>query len=270
MKQMCKYALVQFMPFVETGEFANVGIIICSPKTGYWDFKLAPAAFARVTDFFKEMDKHVYKVAIKGFVDEMEFTNQYAKTLRNEGMVGFFTEITRPREALLRFSTVRTMLTENPEQVLEALYKKFIHRDFINKKYREDQMVKMLRQQFSTKVTVKYTEQTLSPGFREFRIPLVANEDNNVRLIKPLAFGQSKAAQLFEHGEIWCNRLRALLEDDVMPEHILLPLEKDTKLTGEKKAAYEEIKKLFSQDNFQLVDFTETDRIIEFANDTFH
>ncbi len=271
MKQMCKYALVQFMPFVETGEFANVGVIICSPKTGYWDFKLAPIAFARVTDFFKEMDKQVYKVAIKSFVDEMTLTSQYAKSLHNESMVKFFAEITRPREALLHFSTVRTMLTDAPEQALDALYDKFIHRDFVNKKYREDQMATALRRKFKGKVEVKYTERTLSPGFREFKIPLVANENSNLRLIKPLAFAQTKAAQLFEHGERWHNRLQALLTEEIVtPKNILLPIEKDLKLTGERKEAFQEVKELFVQDNFQLVNFNESGKIIAFANDILH
>jgi hypothetical protein len=37
-----QYAVVRFMPFIETREFANVGVVLIAPKTGKFLFKLAP------------------------------------------------------------------------------------------------------------------------------------------------------------------------------------------------------------------------------------
>ncbi len=48
----CQYAIVRFMPYIETGEFANVGILLWAPKTRYLGFKLLRRKHARITQFF--------------------------------------------------------------------------------------------------------------------------------------------------------------------------------------------------------------------------
>jgi len=35
-----RYAIVQFMPYPETGEFANVGVVLACPTQNYFGFKL--------------------------------------------------------------------------------------------------------------------------------------------------------------------------------------------------------------------------------------
>lgn len=273
MKQMCKYALVQFMPFVETGEFANVGVLLCVPKKGYWDFKLAPTQFGRVTSFFKEMDRKVYQVALKNFAAEMCLTQKHAQAFHNEGSVNFFNEITRPREALLHFSAVRTLLTDSPEKELEALYERFINRGFVNKPYKEQQMVSALKKQFALEnIAVKYTEKKLKAGVREFTVPLTAETNRGLKLIKPLAFDQERPTQILEHGETWVNRLRALLEQDLVDaENILLPFDAAKNLEKERKEAFEEVKKLFKKECIALVNFEKnSNQIIRFASEQLH
>jgi len=268
MKQMCKYALVQFMPFVETGEFANVGVILCAPNKNYWEFKLAPHRFKRLTDFFKEMDKEVYKVAITKFEEEMKVTKMYAeKKDRAKNRVEFFTEVTRPRQALLRFSSVRTLLTDNPKSELEALYEKFIHRDFVTKQYKEQQMAVALKRSFSQKgLAFKYTEKRLKVNVREVTIPLGANTNDGLKLIKPLAFRQTRATQLFEHGEVWYNRICSLIDNGMVEvNNVLLPIDITRATKGEKREAVEAVKVLFKRKDINLVDYFEKDKITDFA-----
>jgi hypothetical protein len=272
MKQMCKYALVQFMPFVETGEFANVGVIVFAPKTNYWEFKLAPQRFKRVTNFFEEMDREVYKVAINKFKEEMKITQHLAYTRQIKGAVEFFTEITRPRQALVRFSNVRTMITEDPEIELEKLYERYIHRDFVTEQYRENQMVTALKKQINAEnIPVKYAEMKMKVGVREFAIPLAGNTEKGLKLIKPLAFDQKRPTQLFEHGETWINRLKALLEEgEVTHQNILLPIDASKNIKGERKEALEEVKKLFEKANIAAVNYEQKEKIIEFATNVMH
>jgi len=49
MKTLCLYAIVRFMPYAETQEFANVGVVMCVPDKNIFKFKLAPKHFARIT-----------------------------------------------------------------------------------------------------------------------------------------------------------------------------------------------------------------------------
>lgn len=44
-----------------------------------------------------------------------------------------FTEITRTRETIIRFSKVRTALTDTPEKQLNKLFAYYIERNFVNK-----------------------------------------------------------------------------------------------------------------------------------------
>lgn len=272
MKQMCKYALVQFMPFVETGEFANIGVLLCAPKTNYWEFKLAPQRFKRVTDFFEEMEKEVYKIAVGKFKEEMETTKEIACNRGVRDVVEFFTEITRPRQALVRFSNVRTMITGDPARELDALYERFIHRDFVTEQYKEQQMVTALKKQINAEgIPVKYIEQKMKVGVREFTIPLTAETSKGLKLIKPLAFDQKRPTQLFEHGEKWFNRLKALLDEGkVKPQNILLPIDATENLKGERREALREVNKIFESEEMRIVNYDQKERIIAFATDIFH
>ncbi len=48
----CMYAIVRFAPFVDTGEFANVGIILMAPTARYFGYNLMGKRHGRVTRFF--------------------------------------------------------------------------------------------------------------------------------------------------------------------------------------------------------------------------
>lgn len=42
MRVPCQYAIIQFMPYPETGEFANVGVVLACPQMRYLGARLAP------------------------------------------------------------------------------------------------------------------------------------------------------------------------------------------------------------------------------------
>lgn len=54
-KQAGVYAIVQFRLYVETGEFANVSVVLTSTGHRYIDFRLLRRR-GRVTQFFRELD----------------------------------------------------------------------------------------------------------------------------------------------------------------------------------------------------------------------
>ena len=67
-----QYAIVQFAPFVETGEFANVGIIMIAPKLRFFGFELELKRFKRVTEFFDDVDGKFYRHTLNNLKDELE------------------------------------------------------------------------------------------------------------------------------------------------------------------------------------------------------
>lgn len=93
------YAVVRFMPFAETREFANVGVVAIAPKLGLYDCKLAPKTFNRVTKFFEDLNGVVYKHAIEGFEAELQRIRNYLVQhhVQGKGLVEYFNEITRTK-----------------------------------------------------------------------------------------------------------------------------------------------------------------------------
>jgi hypothetical protein len=71
-KVACHYAIARFAPYVETGEFANVGILLMAPKAGFFGFKLQTRRHKRITGFFEEVDAKLYREAMRVLRDELE------------------------------------------------------------------------------------------------------------------------------------------------------------------------------------------------------
>lgn len=92
------------MPFAETQEFANIGVLAFSPQSGFIGYKLAPIRFKRVTDFFDDLDGKLYSQVMKNLEAEMCYVVNKAKNIKGNELVAFIKELTRLREGLIRFS----------------------------------------------------------------------------------------------------------------------------------------------------------------------
>ena len=266
MRQVFKYAIVQFMPYAETSEFANVGVLVCSPKTGYLDFKMANPRFARVTKFFDDLDGAVYKAAINTFVDELQLVKKHGAFLKSDNLLDYVVEVTRYRESLLRFSNLRTIASIEPEDILDKLYNRYVARDFLTKEYREEMMVRAIRKQINQKnIAVKYHQKKMVTELREVNLPLVAEVGDIYRVIKPLAFNQIKTTQLIEHGETWVNRFKYLINDRKLDAgQIMLPVE-GPKSKGKLDLAFKEVINEIKRLDVNVVDFEEEGKIMQFA-----
>lgn len=269
MRIACQYAIVRFLPFLETGEFANVGVVLFAPKKGYWDYKLAPATFPRVTQFFGEIDRKVYRKAMQGFNDEMAEIQELAGQLYGKELLEFGREVTRLRESLLRFGELRTLLTDNPQQTMEELYDQFVGRNFVDKDYREEKMARAIKHQLQGfKLEKQYTKKTFEAKLRKITLPLVRQADIETRVMKPLAFDHKNPSKLIEHGELWKNKIQWLLENNVLDEDkILLPIEAPNTLNSDLKEAYEIALHDLETLNIELIAFEDTQRIIDFARE---
>ncbi len=133
----CQYAIVRFMPYIETGEFANVGILLWAPKTRYLGFKLLRKKHARITQFFEELDRAVYLKTMANLDAELcrvqtmlqDQIGEFGDNDREYGLhKGLFRELIRPRETIVRFSEQRAVLTDNPEKTLTELYEYYVDR----------------------------------------------------------------------------------------------------------------------------------------------
>lgn len=268
MKTLVQFAVVRFMPFAETQEFANVGVVAYAPKIGLVDFKLAPTRFKRVTEFFDDLDGQLFFHAITSFEGELLRIKHFAKKLQGRELVDLMTELTRVREGIMVFGETGAILTANPETVIEQLFDTYVGRNFQNnKEYREAQMVKALRKELTQNLTVKFKELSLNTDYSSFKLPLVAKEANIVKAIKPLAFDQKTPLALADHGDRWISRIKHLINAKAIKDsNFLFAIEKPRSQKDEFQKAFEVVRNGMDELGVHVIPYKSKHEIIEFAH----
>lgn len=275
-RTVCQYAILRFMPFVETGEFANVGIIMMSAKAGYFDFKLQSTRHKRVTNFFDDLDAKIFKAAMKDIKDELGRVRQLLiaqcfdkrNTLKNDEFANeLFSEVIRPREVMLRFSQPRTVLSADPDNTLAELFKHYVERDFVNKEYREALMEKGIRNLLlGANLGERFIKRDI--GNEEFHVPFPFVEIRGARatkIIKPLNLAQNEATKIRLHGNEWEYKMNMLRRMNFMPAEVLLTVvgpPSDDKRIG----AFRDAVGMLEQTGAAVVPYAKQEDILRFAS----
>lgn len=139
MNTACHYALVRYLPFVETGEFAVVGVVLFAPKANYFGYQLlSHEQHERVTHFFQAFDaKHFQAVMYSAHqelqrVADLLKTNSFQRgstTLDNSTSFALWNELTKPLESMLRMDKARLSITTDPVGKLEELFHFYAERN---------------------------------------------------------------------------------------------------------------------------------------------
>jgi Protein of unknown function (DUF3037) len=275
-KYACQYAIVRFLPYLETGEFANVGIVLFCPETKYFDYKLIPRARARITNFFEELDGKVYREALETFEWELSRIKDYfhewdGDVLKKHVLANIFVEFTRPRETMLRFDSIRTKLCEDPEREIENVFSHYVERNFATKKYQEKLLEKEVRKVLKTgQVSGLYRTFTFGhPDTYHATFPFVYVKDKiPVKAIKPLSLDQKEPTKIFDHGWLWMAKIGKLKDMRLLPDELLIPVQGPTEATGPRVESFKEI--MHQLKNMALVVETkERQKILEFARQAF-
>lgn len=270
-KVACRYAIVQFSPYTETGEFANVGIVLTCPQTGYFGFKLQTKKYARITGFFNEINGELYREAVKAMETELERIRQSAHQIeglqRADAVRQLFTHLVHPREAIIRFGDARAILTESPAEELEQLFDYYVDHSFATQEYVEHTMTKRLQ--------VLLNRLNLEQPFRPARLGddvvyanfqlVQKNFDQPQKVIKAFNLDQKEPNTIYAHGDVWIPRVRRLLERKLLPRNTLftvaLPPQGDVK----RYAASQEIIRGLELQNIIVINQTSDEQIKAFA-----
>lgn len=267
MSNICMYAIVRFAPYSETGEFANIGIILCLPENNYFDFKLAPARFKRVSQFFDDLDNKIYAAVKDNLENEYNRLKDFACGLNYQKLPETFKEVARSRETTVRYGQIKTALVEDPKVFINQLYDKYIGRDFITKEYRENFMVKEIRRKLKRKGMPSYTESKVSNELIEATFPLT-NKDNGIRIIKPMSFQQQTTTKIIEHGELWHWKIKRLINTDTLcHDKVIMPFERPRDQDSCLQKAFNEVVESFKSIKVRVTDYNDTKSIINFATE---
>ncbi len=265
----CRYSIVRFLPYPETGEFANVGVVITCPETGYFDFKLQSRRYSRITDFFAELDSKVYLESVKLFRLELERIRKQLITQRIDpsSMRKLFDSLTHPREAIVKLTEARPRLSEDPKQTLEKLFNYYVERDFVTHEYRDTVVTKRVKAIVdSLKLDHPFKPETLGDEFVSAHFPLVqhAKQDSIDKVIKPFALNHSEPAKIIQHGASWLDRVRRLRKKGALPQRILFAIEGPSPNDEKCEIAFQEICEELKQEVLVLA-ATDHPNIAKFA-----
>lgn len=269
MKYACQYAIARFMPFVETGEFANVGIVLMCPEIGYFNFQLLNKV-RRITAFFNPLDASIYRGAKNDLRDEllrlkaqMESTQQSGNTAKY-----MFQELVRPREVMLRFDDPRVVLTNNPEKKLDDLFNYYVERDFVTPDYIEQRLEKRMRGLLiEASVRELYHEARVEHGAFHARFPFAHKNQAGsiVKAIKPIHLAHKDPALAYEHGWSWVGKIRQLQKYEEFPKHVLVAAQAPSEADEQAFSVYKEIREDFLRLKVQFAELADVEQIKSFA-----
>lgn len=277
-KTGCLYSIIRFAPFVETDEFANVGIVMMAPEQRFFGFKIMGLRHSRVTRFFDQLDAKVFRATMKTVREELD---RAAVMLRQHGFdkrlkvndVEFakhlFAEMIRPRETVVKFSEARMVLVEEPRNSLEDLYGHYVERDFVTREYQEGVLERGVRQWlWQAHIAERFAR--LDVGNDDYHVPFPFVEkhgDVAIKAIKPLNLAQPQASKILDHGGQWLFRVNSLKKRGLLPDKVLFAVGPPPTEGTPQMRAFEEIVDSLKDTGVDVLPYAQKTEILEFAAD---
>jgi hypothetical protein len=280
MKFTCQYAILQFMPYPETREFANAGVVLMCPERGYFGFKMLKR-YGRITQFFGQMDRRIYLQGKRILQDELQRVRTTLKgdllDMRRRGKdprdaIRVFAELTRRREAIFRFDMPGVLMAEDPKLACAELYGYFVERDFVTKEYQEQQLERATRRLLlSASLSERFEPATLGDDEYHARFPFVAIRDEvAIRVIKPLFLAQEETNKIYAHADVWLPKVRRLRAKNLLPEAVMFPLTAPPmQLDSKRRNAFEEVKRELELLDVMTAPANDEEAVLEFARGAY-
>lgn len=225
-KIVYQYAILRFMPFPQTEEFANIGIVIAAPEINWFGFMLEDKKRTkRVVDFFDlKNSKNLYRETISGISTELELMKDLVRSgvYRAEHAVE---RLALPKQTTIQASPLRVGIAkENPQKILNELFSKYVVVPNTAKKYREYQLEKDLKVILDglSLPTPFRKEEIGDPGLYAYKFSLVRRYEGITQVIKPLYLGQDEPVKIIEHGDTLISRLHRLKTLNFFPDDFLV------------------------------------------------
>jgi hypothetical protein len=272
----CLYSIVRFAPFVETGEFANVGVIMIAPEQRFFDFKLLIQRHSRITHFFEQLEPKVYRATMRNLREELA---RVAGLLRQHGFdrrlkvndvefaKGLFAEIIRPRETVIKFGEPRVVLAEDMGATLEELYGFYVERNFVTREYQEAVLERGLRRWlYQARIVDRFARQEVGDEEYHVAFPFVERRDDHpVKAIKPLHLAHNQPSKILDHGGQWLFRVGQLKRRNLLPERMLFAVQGPT-ADGARERAYREIVDSLRDTGAEVLPYADKEHILRFAD----
>lgn len=275
MKELvCNYAIARFLPYRETGEFVNIGVVLTCPQVGYFDFLFEKRKYKRVTDFFPELDLEVFKSGLQAFLLELERLKAAEESPRQFVLMGEvksgqerFRELVRPRETLLHFGETGTALARNPAEKLRDLFEFYIKRQFAHDREYQEIIMRNRLAEFLREHQLEQYYKSRQVGDETYHVilPFVHEQQGKAKkAIKPLHLDKEAPTDIYRHGDLWISIVKRLRMVNRLPREMLFTV-KPPKANAKRIAAADEICQELQNLDTVTVPFVERNRILDFA-----
>lgn len=243
MSTICNYAVLRFQPYPETGEFANLGVVmLCSDGT--FLYRLETRHYKRITQFFPKMNRKVLLTARRNIGEELARISDLVKSHGGdrELQLSVFEHLIGPSETILRFSRPGVIATADPEKALDKLFQNYVHHAFSQQPSEEARLTNRVSNWLKLIKDRRYTERTLGSELHHVRFPLVWQEAGIAKqAVKPISFDLEDASSIIEKGDKWKARMRRLKASDQAPIDTVFVSHEPEATSGPKLDAYREI-----------------------------
>jgi hypothetical protein len=271
-KHVCNYAVLRFLPYPETGEFVNLGVVVHCAELGFLGVELERKKLQRVTDFFPELVKEEFKTAQDAIWAELERVREQMKTLGQTDLKRrVFRELVRPRESIFRFGEVKTVLTDHPQELVQTLFTQQVRRHFAaTKEQQEAQMARRYYAALREFCPEREFHQNRLVGKDEYhvRVPLctdmLGGNGAPLRVIKPLDLDRDEPTAIIDHGDAWIGKVRRLGEIGCRPDRFIFAVSTPL-VDGKAREAAEKIIVDLRKEDAWIVMANETDELLALA-----
>ncbi len=121
---VCNYALLRFMPYPQTGEVVNVGVVVNCLQPCFLHIQAEEKMPDRVKALFPQQNESVFEAALASVKKDVERINARIRNPKTCQIA--FNELVRPRENTFRFGEVRTALTTDPQNFDAELFRRYV------------------------------------------------------------------------------------------------------------------------------------------------
>jgi len=227
----CSYAALRFLPYRETGEFANIGVVVWAPDACAFVFKINERLQGRMRGFFPGLDVKLYREALRGVEDMLQaLSHQFivGKAATLDALTNRFHELVRTREGLMTFGPAGAMLAQSPDAALDELYQRLVHRKFTETaENHEESMRKRLKACLRTwNLSTLYLRDVRIGDERFYlNVPFAhVVDDRPQRILRPLDLDKKDCTQIYQHGDQVTAAFKRLEEFGHLPKHIIIPV----------------------------------------------
>lgn len=212
MKYICNYSILRFLPYPETGEFVNIGIVLIA-NNGDFRFKIEKKR-QRITNFFPSLEAKIFVRARREIDVELARLSSFLTVNREDVslLLSTFKHLIHPRETMMRFSDPGTMATDNADQALATLFDHYVNHSFATKEYQETVLERQLGKLLAaSNLKQRYSEQKLGNADYPVKFPFVLMSGAEpVQALKPIHLGHDESSKIIEHGDAWISKIRRL------------------------------------------------------------